>query len=119
MARTGISGDRSFGKVNRLHGRTNFLKIFQSEKSRKVSGQYCRMTSIETPDGETRFAIIVSRGAGRAVRRNRVKRVIRELLRNNKDLWPARERIIISISKPVSDEGALLSEVETMLRDLK
>lgn len=119
MARTGRSGDRSFTGVNRLRGRSNFLNVLQSEEAKRDRGRYCRMASIESSDGETRFAIIVSRGAGRAVRRNRVKRVIREFLRNNKDLWPSHERVIISISKPVSDEGALLSEVETMLRDLR
>ncbi len=77
------------------------------------------MASIESTDGETRFGIVISRGAGGAVRRNRVKRIIREFLRNNKDLWPSGEMIVISVSRPVSDEAALISEIETMLRDLK
>jgi ribonuclease P protein component len=117
--RTGISGDRSFVKVNRLHGRTNFLKVFQSEKSRKVTGQYCRITSIGATDSETRFAVVISRGAGGAVRRNRIKRIIREYLRNNKNLWPSGEMIVIGVNKPVLDENALLGEIETMLRDLR
>jgi ribonuclease P protein component len=77
------------------------------------------MASAESPDGETSFAIIVSGGAGKAVRRNRVKRVIREFLRNNKDLWPSGKMVAISVSRPVTDEAALLSDIETMLRDLR
>lgn len=119
MIRTGRSGDRSFGEGSRLRGRSNFLKVFQSEEARKCAGRYCRIARIESTDGETRFGIVISKGTGGAVRRNRVKRIIREFLRNNKDLWPSSEMIVISVSKPVSDEAALISEIETMLRDLK
>ncbi len=119
MVRTDRSGDRSFGKVNRLHGRSNFQKVFQSQEGRKCTGKYCRITSTGSTNGETRFAIVISRGAGGAVRRNRVKRIVREYLRNNKDLWPSGEMIVIGVNKPVSDEAALTSEIETMLKDLR
>ena len=93
--------------------------MLQGKETRKSAGRYCRIADIESTDGETRLAIITSRGAGKAVRRNRVKRIIREFLRNNKDLWPSGKMIVISVGKPVSDEAALISEIETMLRDLR
>lgn len=119
MVCTGRSSDYYFRKGNRLRGRSNFLKVLQSEEARKCTGRYCRIASIESTDGEIRFGIVISKETGGAVRRNRVKRIIREFLRNHKDLWPSGKMIAISVSRPVSDEAALISEIEAMLRDLR
>jgi ribonuclease P protein component len=113
------SGEGTFPKSNRLRGRSDFLKALQSEEAKKYAGKYCRLAVAQSADGRTRFGMIISKGTGGAVRRNKVKRVIREFLRDHKDLWPSGKMIAISVSKPLSDETALISEIEAMLGDLK
>ena len=65
--------------------------------------------------GETEFGISITRKTGGAVRRNRLKRIIREFLRNNRQLWPSGKMIIIKINSPVEDEAALVYEIEKLL----
>lgn len=77
------------------------------------------MAAVESTNGQTRFGIVISKAAGGAVRRNRVKRIIREFLRNGKDKWPSGRMIVISVSRPVPDEAALIAEIESMLKDLE
>lgn len=40
------------------------------------------------PDHDYRFSVVVSKKQGNAVKRNRIKRVIREIMRNNKEVFP-------------------------------
>lgn len=70
----------------------------------------------ETP--ETMYGISVSRKAGNAVRRNRLKRLIREHLRNHKGTWPENKMVVIRIKAAVDDESGLLAELEDMLVNL-
>jgi ribonuclease P protein component len=70
----------------------------------------------ETP--ETMFGISVTRHAGNAVRRNRLKRLIREHLRNHKGTWPENKMVIIRIKAVVDDETGLLAELEDMMINL-
>ena len=73
-------------------------------------------------EAATRFGIAVTRKAGDAVRRNRLKRIVREFLRTHKGLWATRpdrpegRLIVIRISRPVIDEADLLAELEDMLK---
>ena len=46
------------------------------------------------PSGERRFAVIVPKRVGNAVRRNRMKRLIREIYRKNPDWFIGKETII-------------------------
>lgn len=66
----------------------------------------------------TRLGISVTRKAGNAVRRNRIKRLIREYWRRNKWLWPENKAILIRIKTPVSDESGFLAELADMLKNL-
>lgn len=111
-------GNKSFGKSVRLRGRTNFLVTVKGESSRKIQGKHCRISFTLSPDGSTGFGITVSRKVGGAVRRNRLKRVIREYLRNNKPLWPMGKMVVILISNPVANETELTSEIGKMLKGI-
>lgn len=64
----------------------------------------------------TKFGISITRKAGGAVRRNRLKRIIREYLRTHKRLWAENKLVVIRINRPVTDDADLLAEIEDMLK---
>ncbi len=115
MNNAGVKGDRSFGKSVRLKGRTDFLETIRGRESQKFQGNCCSISVAGSNKGSTRFGISISRKVGGAVKRNRLKRVIREYLRNNKSLWPGGKMVVISLSNPVEDEKEMTSEIGKML----
>jgi len=50
---------------------------------------------LKTEDRETKFGIALRSGLKGAVKRNRIKRVLREILRKNKDRFFPGEKIIL------------------------
>ena len=69
----------TFAKTRRVRRRTEFQRVFDS--GYRVSSRY--FTLLVAPhEGATRLGIVASRKLGDAVRRNRAKRLIRELFRH-------------------------------------
>jgi len=108
---------RKFPRSARLAGRSNFLRLVRGRDSRRISGRNLAFFIAET-DTNTQFGISISRRVGGAVRRNRLKRIIREFLRNNRQLWPVKKMILFSIKNKVENESDLISEIGVFLRDL-
>ncbi len=80
-----------------LRGRKNFQLLF--EKGKKFEGRYLRCLFLQNPAwreeagnsiAKIRFAVAVSRSIRRAVDRNRIKRLVRESYRKNKEIIFAR-----------------------------
>jgi ribonuclease P protein component len=114
------SSVKSFGKQYRLRGRTNFIKALSSEDgSKRLRGKYCSLNYLKEETSQTCFGIKVSRESGNAARRNRIKRIIREYLRNHKTDWPENMMIVIRILSPIENETGLIGEIEDMLRSIK
>jgi ribonuclease P protein component len=109
--------NNSFPRANRLSGRTNFLAVITGRDSKRLRGRWLEMVVKEAPaESETAFGIAISRKSGNAVRRNRLKRIIREHLRTHKESWPANKLVVIRIKAPVGDEAGLLAELNDMLK---
>jgi len=109
--------DKSFPRVNRLRGRSSFLGLLSRGARRR--GRWCEIVSgTEIGSDTTRFGVSVTRRAGNAVKRNRIKRVVREYLRTHTEFWPVNKAALIRIKAPVTDEAGLLAELEDMLKYL-
>jgi len=52
-------------------------------------------------EGKTRFGIVAGRKVGHAVRRNRIKRLLREVFRLNKKRFPAGYDIIVIVKRGI------------------
>jgi len=115
-----IVGNNSFGRHNRLSGRTNFIRLLTPRYgSKRLKGKFCDLYYMPEEKATPRFGIRVTRTAGNAVSRNRIKRIIRESLRKSKNNWPQSMSIVISVSKPPENEYGLIGEIEDMLRSIK
>jgi ribonuclease P protein component len=62
----------------------------------------------------TRLGITVTKKVGTAVQRNRIKRVVREVFRRNRQLFPAAHDLVFIAKRGATDidYGSLLSELE-------
>lgn len=68
-----------FSKSRRLRNRGEFNRVF--EKAQRAKGLYFTILMVPNTSGTSRLGIVASRKLGDAVRRNRAKRVLREVFR--------------------------------------
>lgn len=104
----------------RGHGFTTRERLLASAEFREVRKKGKRHASkdfvihvLPTEKGFARLGLSVSTRVGGAVRRNRVKRLLREFFRLNKHLLPPSSDILVSARKGVSIKG--LEDVEKEL----
>ena len=74
--------DRRFPRSSRLSARKSFLDIY--DRGYRVVGAYFVLFGVPGASGRTRLGITVTKKYGDAVRRNRIKRVVRELFRHRR-----------------------------------
>ena len=86
-----------FTKARRVRHRDEFQRVF--DVSQRAKGRY--LTVLVAPnDGETsRLGIVASRKLGDAVRRNRAKRLIREVFRRSDLLPPGKGLDVVVIPR--------------------
>lgn len=79
---------------DRLKRRADFRRV-QSSRKRAHTKHYLLVVAPKAgPQG--RFGVTVTKKIGNAVARNRVKRVMREVFRRNRDLFPAADVVVIA-----------------------
>ena len=69
----------------------------------------------------TRLGITVTKKVGTAVQRNRIKRVVREVFRRNRQLFPVSHDLVFIAKRGATDidYGALLSELQRAAKRLQ
>ena len=87
-------GIHSFRKEEKIRQRADFLRTFQKGEHRKTP--HFRVSLCPNPLPQKRLGITVGKKVGGAVERNRLKRLIREFFRLNKDLFPGSSDVVIS-----------------------
>jgi len=84
----------------RLRRRADFLRV-QREGNRVHTRHYV-VVLLSRPEGPARLGITVTKKIAGAVGRNRIKRVLREVFRLNRDLFPPQCDLVV-----IAKSGAL------------
>ena len=72
---------RRFGKSRRLRRRAEFQKVFDS--GQRIRARFLTLLVAPAQASTTRLGLVASRKLGDSVRRNRAKRLIREVFRKS------------------------------------
>jgi ribonuclease P protein component len=91
---------QSYRKLGRITSTSRYRAIYQQGVWR--SSQNFTTITCSNVQGIKRLGITVSKKAGNAVRRNRIKRLIREFFRLNKALFPAEHDVVVMAKKNIS-----------------
>ncbi|MGA1790782.1 MAG: ribonuclease P protein component [bacterium] len=81
----GVLKKEGIKRVERIRKKAEFEKIFRS--ARRVNKKNLRIYYTHNDRKFSRFAVVTGRKLGKAVLRNRLKRIIREIYRRNKRLF--------------------------------
>ncbi|MBC8349624.1 MAG: ribonuclease P protein component [Verrucomicrobia bacterium] len=85
-----------FKSKSRIRKREEFQTVKQKGKRVRTNHFLAQLLiDDERPTAERRIGIIVTRRLGNAVKRNRAKRVFRELFRNHKEILPERSDLVV------------------------
>ena len=90
----------SFGKHERIKKRKDFLKVY--EDGVRVNSKNFIVILSRNQAGDKRLGITVTKKVGNAVKRNRIKRLLREFFRLNKEALPDSFDIVIIVKKGVT-----------------
>jgi ribonuclease P protein component len=69
------------------------------------------MLKKESTESHPKFAVLVNKKCGRAVKRNRLKRLSREYFRLNVALFQSYDAVIFAFDRTIEDESALKKEM--------
>ncbi len=80
---------------HRLRGRRAFEHVYGARLSRRCGPLI--FYAVPTDGGHWRLGLSVSRRVGTAVRRNRIKRLLREAFRLHRHTWPAAYDLVVVV----------------------
>ncbi len=92
------SGNCGFPRRIRVKRQSEFDKII-NEGSRK-SGEYIVLYRLRSFEEGQKFGIKMARGTKGAAKRNKIKRIIRETLRKNKEKFEPNEGVVVLFRSP-------------------
>lgn len=93
---------QSFPKTDRLLRREEFLAA-QKRGRRLHSAHFVLVLHDRGDDAGARLGLVTSRKVGNAVRRNFIRRVVRETFRLHKPLFPLRHDVVVIARDAVGD----------------
>ena len=117
----GAIGERPqrFRRVDRLKKRYEFKRAQLS--GRRIHTPHFLIVVLPNALQNTRLGITVTKKVGTAVQRNRIKRVVREVFRRNRQLFPASHDLVFIAKRGATeiDYGSLLDELGRAAKKLQ
>jgi len=106
----------SFRPSERLRKRSEFVRV--QSQGRKVSTPHFLLFVLAGPAEGARLGVTVSRKVGGATERNRIKRLVREVFRRNKPMFPPHRDVVLVAKRMASnlDYAGVLDELRQALR---
>ena len=98
----------TFSKGDRLRTSGEFRKVF--DNGRRLGGRKVRLYVLENGTDRSRLGLSIGKKAGNAVRRNRIRRVLREAFRLNRHILSPGYDIVMVATRGWGEEG--LGDVE-------
>ncbi len=89
-----IKGIVSFTKADRLRRRRDYLRV--QAQGRRLHSRHFGITLAPPETPAPRLGLVVTRRFGKAAKRNRMKRLLREFFRRHKALLPPRDLVIMA-----------------------
>ena len=106
-------GDQSFPKSRRLLRRADFQRVYS--EGDKIPGPYFLLFSLRRePPGPCRIGLTASRKVGKAVVRNRAKRLLREAVRRHWDATPDGYDCVLHVRRQIREAGYADVEAEVL-----
>lgn len=89
-----VAGSQRFRRADRIRRSRDFAR---SRSSGRRLGSRRFVVEVTTPGNGIRLGLVVSRKVGSAVERNRVKRIVREWFRRNREMFgPSADVVVIA-----------------------
>ena len=104
--------DQRFRPQERLRRRKEFDRVYQ--KGRCLRLPYLQILLLPNQLNYSRLGLSVSRKFGTAVKRNRTKRILREIFRRHKEIFPQAHDVVLTPRPEL-----LKKTQEEILKDLK
>lgn len=101
-----------FPRASRLTSRRQFLQVYA--EGRRAGSPSFTLFGLPNDAGTTRLGITVTRRIGGAVRRNRIKRVLRDLFRRHRDQLTPTHDLVINVHRSFDDRDAAVLERELL-----
>ena len=111
LSRLALTGDRRFPKSRRLLTRRDFDCVYR-EGMRRSNAYFSTIFRETKSDRSGRVGLAVGRAVGGAVVRNRVKRLLREAVRNCLDTLPDGWEIVLQARRGITDLSASALDAE-------
>lgn len=88
------AGTASFTKADRLRRRADYLRV--QAQGRRIYSRHFGVTLAPSEAPAPRLGLVVTRRFGKAAKRSRMKRLLREFFRRHKSHLPRRDLVIMA-----------------------
>jgi ribonuclease P protein component len=110
--------DRTFGRASRLRARKLFLDVY--ERGFRVHGSYFVLFALPGESGRSRLGITATKKFGPSVARNRIRRLVREIFRKNRDVSAMPVDVVVNVRASAREQSydRLETDLASRLREV-